>query len=450
MKDKVTIKNGKVALSGEDQLKSLDIEMQNGVITALGSNLRGDNVIDASGCIVIPGGIDPHVHFDDPGYTEREDFLHGSSAAASGGITTVIDMPCTSVPPVTNMNNLKEKHSHVKDKAIVDYGFFGGVSSQSYDDGFEEQMDELSNTVMGFKTYFLSGMDSFRSLSRYKFRNVLQKAKELNIPVLLHAEDAEFVNEATAVEKAKGADWENYYKSRPEIAEILAVQEALSIAGETGAELHIVHIGTARAAGLLKDFPNVTGETCPHYLAFSKNDFDTYGSALKTAPVVKSEMNKSELWNLLRNGVLHFIASDHAPAPEKQKNTGSVWTDYSGIPGNPTLLPFLYSEGYAQRKLTLSRFLQLISENAARRYGFFDRKGSITVGKDADLVLLEPAKKWTVRGKDLLSKGKITPFEGREWEGRIKNTILRGEVIYDVDEGIVGAQGYGKMIKRVE
>ena len=448
MNDKMLIKNGKVALSGEEELKPLDIETQNGVITALGNNLEGENVIDASGCIVIPGGIDPHVHFDEPGFTEREDFLHGSSAAASGGITTVIDMPCTSVPPVTNLKNLKEKYRQIEGKAIVDYGFFGGVSSQSYQEGFEEQMEELSNTVMGFKTYFLSGMDSFRSLSRYQFMNVLRKATELNIPVLLHAEDAEFVNEATRVEKAKGEEWANYYHSRPEIAEILAVQQALSIAKEVGANLHIVHVGTARAAELLKDYEYATCETCPHYLAFSKEDFEKHGSALKTAPVVKSEENISELWGFLREGGIDFIASDHAPAPEEQKNTGSVWTDYSGIPGNPTLLPFLFSEGFAKTRLTLSRFLQLVSENAARRYGFYDRKGSITIGKDADLVIIEPDTKWTVRGKNLFSKGKVTPFEGMEMEGRIRNTILRGEPIYDADKGILANPGYGKMIRR--
>jgi|AntRauTorcE11898_2_1112593.scaffolds.fasta_scaffold00279_4 allantoinase len=448
MSDKLLIKNGKVALSGENHLRNLDIEMQNGVITALGSNLSGDNVIEAKGCLVFPGGIDPHVHFDDPGFTEREDFLHGSSAAASGGITTVIDMPCTSVPPVTNQKNLEEKHRNIKEKAIVDYGFFGGVSYQSYEEGFAEQMEELSRTVLGFKTYFLSGMDSFKSLTPYRFRQVLQKAQEINIPVLLHAEDAGFVEEATATEKAAGATWQNYYRSRPEMAEIIAIQSAATIARETDAELHIVHLATARAAQLIKDDDNITCETCPHYLAFSKDDFTKYGSALKTAPVVKSERNKSELWSMLREGVINFMASDHAPAPEHQKNSGSVWTDYSGIPGNPTLWPYLYYEGYAAQRLPLSRFLEVVSENAARRYGLYDIKGSIAIGKDADLVIIDPEKKWTVRGKDLFSKGKITPFEGMEWEGRIRNTILRGQVIYDAERGITAKPGFGKLIKR--
>lgn len=142
MSNKLLIKGGKVALSGEEYLKRLDIEMQNGVISALGSNLSGENVIDASGCVVLPGGIDPHVHFDEPGFTEREDFLHGTSAAASGGITTVIDMPCTSTPSVTNMNNLREKLSYIEKKAVVDFGLYGGVSAQSYAQGFAQDMEE--------------------------------------------------------------------------------------------------------------------------------------------------------------------------------------------------------------------------------------------------------------------------------------------------------------------
>jgi len=446
MSPKIIIKNGNVALPGKEVLQTLDIEIQNGRITALGSQLSGDEEIDASGCLVMPGGIDPHVHFDDPGYTEREDFFHGSAASAAGGITTVIDMPCTSVPPVTNQRNLREKHRHISEKAHVDYGFFGGVSSQTYERHFEQDMEELADTVLGFKTYFLSGMDTFKSLSGYRFMQVMKKAKTLGVPVLLHAEDAAFVNEATAIEQAKGDSWAHYYRSRPELAEIIAVQHAVAIARETGAHLHIVHIGTADAAALLKHVPQVTGETGPHYLAFSKDDFARHGSALKTAPVVKSAENRDALWQFLHDGVLDFVASDHAPAPDAQKHTGSVWTDYAGIPGSPTLLPYLFSEGYQKKRISLRRFLQVVAENAAKRYGIFNRKGSVDVGKDADLAIIDPREKWQVKGKNLYSRGSITPFEGMEMHGRIKFTILRGTIIYEDGQGITGKPGYGKLI----
>lgn len=448
MSDKLIIKNGNVALSGENQPITLDVEIQNGIITALGSNLSGGEEIDASGLFVLPGGIDPHVHFDDPGYTEREDFSHGSAGAAAGGITTVIDMPCTSVPPVTNIENFKEKHSNIAPKAYVDYGFFAGISGQSYQAGFEQFMEELAHKVMGFKTYFLSGMDSFRSLTPYQFMQVMHKSKAYDIPVLLHAESAAFVNEATKLEKAAGDSWQHYYRSRPEMAEELAVKDGLTIAKETGAKLHIVHLGASAAAETIKNVPHVTGETCPHYLAFSDVDFRKHGSALKTAPVVKQEHNKGELWHLLREGIINFVASDHAPAPDEQKNTGSVWTDYAGIPGNQTLLPYMFSEGYYRERLSLKRFLEVISENAARRYGIFNQKGSIAIGKDADLVLINPQAEWTVSGNELYSKGNITPFEASIFQGRIHNTLLRGKIIYDQKEGITIQPGYGQLISR--
>lgn len=441
------IKNANVALPGEDKPLRLDIGITNGVITELGNDLTGDNILDAPGRLVLPGGIDPHVHFDEPGFTEREDFMHGSSAAAAGGITTVIDMPCTSMPPITNLKNLNNKLEHIKDQAIVDYGLYGGVSRQSFSEGYQEHMHELAPEMLGFKTYFLSGMESFKSLSIDQFGRVLQQAKELDLPVLLHAEDADLVEKATRIERNKGDSWEHYYRSRPEQAEELAVEKAIDAAIQTGAQLHIVHLGTAKAVEFIKDYRNLSGETCPHYLAFTKDDFSTYGSALKTAPVVKSKENREKLWQLLHDGSLNFAASDHAPAPGRQKNTGSVWTDYSGIPGVTTLLPYLFSEGYSNKKLSLKRFLEVISENAARRYGFFTRKGSITIGKDADLVIMDSNKKWTVKGADFYSKGKITPFEGMQWQGKIEKTILRGELIYDHRKGITVNPGYGEQIK---
>ncbi|MFH2026192.1 MAG: amidohydrolase family protein, partial [bacterium] len=142
------------------------------------------------------------------------------------------------------------------------------------------------------------------------------------------------------------------------------------------------------------------------------------------------------------------VASDHAPVPASQKDTGSAWDDYSGIPGTGTLLPYMYSEGFVKRKINLNRFLQIISENAARRYGLFDRKGSIEIGKDADLVLVDPNANWTVKGQDFFSKGKITPFEGMTFQGRIIKTVVRGEVVYDYQRGMCVKPGFGRFLTR--
>jgi dihydroorotase-like cyclic amidohydrolase len=170
------------------------------------------------------------------------------------------------------------------------------------------------------------------------------------------------------------------------------------------------------------------------------------GSPLKVAPPIKSQENRDRLWELLVNGAIDFVASDHAPSPAMEKATGSIWTDYGGIPGSGTLLPYVFSEGYVKGRLSLKRLLQVVCENAAKRYGIYDRKGSIAVGKDADFALVDPQGEWVVEGAKFLSKGKITPFEGVTLKGRIVKTVLRGQVIYDADAGITAPAGYGRWL----
>jgi len=442
------IKNGQVALPGKEEFSKFDIKIENGKIIEIAENIAGENeVIDASGLFVFPGGIDPHVHFNDPGYTFNEDFYHGSCAAASGGITTIIDMPCTSIPPVTNKQNLEKKLSIVRKKSVTDFGFFGGISAQSFTKGFPENVYELSKYVLGFKTYFISGMDTFERLDKYQFKQVLQKVKDLNLPVLVHAEDYDYIQSATEFYKKEGSSAKNYYLSRPEIAEILAVKVATKIAKETGCELHIVHVSCAEAADFLIE-NKISFETAPHYLEFDITDFERIGSALKTTPPVKAPENKMKLWQLLKDGKIDFVASDHAPSPEEKKNTGSIWTDYSGIPGTGTLIPYLFSEGFLKGRLSLQRFIKVTSQNAARKYGIFHKKGSIEIGKDADFVLIDPNKNWVVQGEKFLSNGKITPFEKHKFKGKIMKTILRGKVIYDSELGIIADAGFANFITK--
>jgi len=446
------IKNGKAALPGNDNFVRADILIKNEKIEAVGQDLlqpgeQDENVIDARGLYILPGGIDPHVHFDDPGYTEREDFFYGSSAAASGGITTIIDMPDTSVPPVISAENFAHKLSVIEKKSVVDFGLYGGVSGQAFEQGFSGLMEELADDVLGFKTYFISGMESFARLDHYRFRLVLEKAAELGIPVLLHAEDYGYVTTATEAARKEGHGPVQYYRSRPETAEILAVLAADELAGEAGARVHIVHIGSADAAEVLKR-GRLSGETGPHYLQFDLDDFKSIGAPLKCTPPVKSPGNKERLWRLLAEGVVRFVASDHAPCPVWEKNTGSIWTDYAGMPGAGTLLPYMFSEGYMKERISFRRLLEVTSGNAAEFYGISDRKGTITPGKDADLVIIDPAKNWLVRGENFLSKGRITPFEGMEFRGRVKYTLVRGLVVYSDGKGILAQPGYGRHVRR--
>ena len=172
------VKNGLVAFPGEDEFLQKDLRIENGIIAEIGRDLSGPDILDASGLRVLPGGIDPHVHFYDPGYTDKEDFLHGTAAAASGGITTVIDMPCTSVPPVTDSASLANKLSIVQPKAHIDFAFFGGISRQLYDGGYEQAMESIRSDVMGYKVYAVSGMeDVWGALDHFRFRRVWRPPK---------------------------------------------------------------------------------------------------------------------------------------------------------------------------------------------------------------------------------------------------------------------------------
>jgi allantoinase len=393
----------------------------------------GEEVVDATGLLLLPGAIDPHVHFDEPGFTHREDFLHGTMEAAKGGVTTVIDMPCTSLPPVTTMAALRNKLAAIGGHAVVDYALFGGVEGGSVEASLAGAMAELGGGVVGYKCYFISGMDSFAQVGHKDFERIVAEGARLGRPILLHAEDLDCVVSSTARAKARrGAarpEWADYVESRDESAELVAVVSALALARGREASLHIVHVGTAAAAEAVAA-AGASCETCAHYLAFTSADFARLGASLKTAPVVKAA-EREALWALLAAGKIDFLASDHAPAPAAEKETGDIWTAYGGIPGTGTMLPWLLSEGYLSGRLAMSRFLEAICGAAAGRYGLSGRKGSVAGGKDADFVLVDPKARTRIEGRRLLSKGKITPFEGMELRGRIEATYLRGRRIFD-------------------
>ncbi|MBN2431082.1 MAG: amidohydrolase family protein [Acidobacteria bacterium] len=441
------IRNGWLSLPFCDEPVKSDVWIEEGRIAAIGQvPAVDDEILDADGCFILPGAVDAHVHFNEPGYTEREDFAHGSRAAVAGGVTTVIDMPCTSVPPVTTRANLQTKLAVIGGQSVCDFALFGGVSAQSFDPAFPDELIEMAPIVAGFKGYALSGMETFGRLDAFRLRELLSLSRSLNRPVLLHAEDADFVAAATPVFMAAGDSPRHYYLSRPETAEMLAVAAAVRLAGETGGNLHIVHIATGDALDLLAG-TTVTGETCPHYLAFTTADFEARGAALKVAPTIKPAGNDTALWRALADGRLHFVTSDHAPCPEAGKRTGSIWSDYSGIAGTQTLLPYLFSEGYCRHRISWRRLAEITATAPARRYGLDYVKGTISPGKDADLVFIDPRASWHPGPEDMYSKGRNNPFLNRTWQGRIRRTMIRGRTVYTDTEGVTAAPGYGRFLK---
>lgn len=455
----LVIKNANISTGSGNDTQSVHIVCDNEkiieIIPATSPAPNADEIIDAKNCLVIPGAIDPHVHFDTPGYTEREDFTHGSMAAAAGGVTTVIDMPDTSVPPVTDRHRLNMKLKVIENMSVIDFALWGGMSGNSFRAlGWEGRLKSLAQAgVVGIKCYLLSGMPEFEHLFPLELTMVMREVRELGIPVALHAEDRDLVLRRMAILKTAGRfDAKAYYESRSDPAEVEGMLQGAVLSAETHCPLHIVHVGSAggaeAATKIRKEGADITLETCAHYLAFSWEDLSECGSILKTAPVVKTKEDSKKLWEMLSDGRIDFLASDHAPCTDQEKLTGSIWTEYAGMPGTQLMLPYIFSEGYKKGRLTLSRLIEATSTLAAKRYGLYPRKGAIAVGSDADFAIIDPNSTYKVQGKKLLSKGKLTPFEGSVFEGEISKTICRGKTVYDREIGITAPAGYGKFIKR--
>ncbi len=410
--------------------------------------------IDANYCVVLPGAIDPHVHYNDPGFEWREDFYTGTLAAAFGGVTTIADMPCTSIPPIINAENLQYKLNVISKKAVVDFALWGGVSGTEFEKNtYNKYMYELKEQgVIGFKTYLISGMDDFTALVPLQLEEVAFIAKELDMPVAVHAEDKAFVESRRAQFQKENKNEITYYcRARGVEAEVLAIKTVIRTAQKTGAHFHIVHLSSKRGLELIEKAQaqgvHITTETCPHFLAFTQEDFERQGSILKTAPPVRFAEDKEALWNGLKNGAISFVATDHAGCDyPKEKSTGSIWTDYGGMPGSELMVPFIFSEGFMKNRLSLHEMQKILSENAAQNYRLDSHKGSINIGKDADFVFIDPLAKTKIEPEKLHSKGKYTPFNGRTFQEKITMTIIRGEVIIE-DDKFLGKVGYGTYCK---
>ena len=399
------------------------------------------NTINGEFNLLIPGGVDSHVHFNTPGFEDREDFQHASTAAAFGGVTTVIDMPCTSLPPVTSVKNLEEKLNALNNKSVIDFALWGGVSRNDIESktNVKEQIQELSKAgVAGFKAYLISGMQTFKDLNIEQMKIIAQFVATTGKPLGVHAEDKFLVeSRRLTLQEANRNGWRQYCLARDVLAEEKAVKEMIKISKATGVKTHIVHLSSKLGLDLIseaqKNNISVTSETCPHYLYFTQDDFlnDEISNFLKTAPPVKFEEDKAALWKGLADGTLGFVVTDHAGSiPERDKTSENFWDVYGGIPGVEHRVPFLFSEGFKKNRLSLEQTINLLSTNSA---DFFKlkKKGRIYNGFDADFALIDLWSSETISASNMHSKGKYTPFVGVEFNATVEKTWLRGNVVAD-------------------
>lgn len=389
--------------------------------------------------LVMPGGIDPHVHFNTPGFEFRDDFEHASTAAAYGGVTTVIDMPCTSIPPVTSVNNMNRKLEVLKNRSLIDYGLWGGIRRDDFESGLDvrQQVEELNEAgVAAFKIYLISGMSQFKDLNHDQIKKAMKYVSGTGKPLGVHAEDKHLVYSRRAeYQDANINTWEAYCSARDSKAEEKAIAELIFLANSINIRVHIVHLSSKAGIDQIKHAQEkelaFSSETCPHYLFFTQKDFENpdISKFLKTAPPVKFEYDLEALWDGLKNNILDFVTTDHAGCdPHSEKKEENFWKVYGGIPGVEHRVPFLFSEGFLKNRLSLEKTIKLLSTNVAKYFGL-KQKGNIEPGKDADLVLVNLWKSEKVKSENMHSKGKYTPFQNIEFETCVERTYLRGKIV---------------------
>ena len=412
-------------------------------------------VEDLGSLALLPGLIDVHTHINEPGRTEWEGFATATRAAAAGGFTTVVDMPLNCLPETTTVGALELKREAATTggpngtpQCMIDYAFWGGCV-----DGNQHHLEPLALAgVAGFKSFLIyPGCDGFTAIDRANLEHAIPHIARTGLPLLVHAELDPAISAAVAQLNASGADWRlysTYLSSRPDAAELDAIEMLLELCREHRFRLHIVHLSTARALPLItaakREGLPVSVETCPHFLHFTAETIDANpnGPTLcKSAPAIRSAANREQLWQALIDGTIDLIATDHSPCPPPMKRLvptqpgeepGRFDLAWGGIPSLSTALSVLWTE-CTRRELTLSQLAQWTSAAPARLAGLATHVGSIEPGKHANLVAFDPAASFTLTANRLHYRHKISPYLGETLRGLVRSTWLRGQRVFSRD-----------------
>ena len=424
-----------------------ELAVEGGVIKEI-SRVRlppGEREINAEGRLVIPGVVDVHVHIYDPRHARREDFQHGTAAAAAGGVTTLIQMPLDS--PMTTPKQVNKIAGVGQKKSIVDFSVHAGnMTAES-----AEHIHTLA--PIGIKSFkmFTCAPHGVDEATMEKLMSVVANVGGI---AFVHAEDEEVIKRQTERLLGEGRkDPLAHAESRPNEAEERAVKRVLELASRTGCNLHLAHITTKQGVEALAHAKGrhikVTAETCPHYLLFTREKMLEQRAYLKTNPPLKSGEDSEALWKGLSNGVIDIFSTDHAPGTLREKEVGKrdIWAAQAGIPGVETLLPLMLSEGVSKGRLTLERLVDALCTRPAHIFGLSPRKGEIREGSDADLVILDLDRETTITAEKLHYRVGWTPFEGMKVKGVPVMTISRGEVIAEEGE-VLGEPGRGQFLIR--
>ena len=411
------------------------------------AGVEADRVVDASGKHVLPGGVDPHVHMMDPGDTDREDFPTGTAAAAVGGITTVGEHHRTD-PMVLSADILTDKAEYLSDRARVDYALLAG--------GHPDNIDEIAGLedagAIAYKS-FTCNVHGVPALQSAAMAELFTEVARVGGISMIHPEDELMLQANEARVRARGEtggaavpEW------RSKEAEQVAVATTLRIARQTGVPLWIAHLSHPEVINQVTrakaDGVAAYAETCPQYFYLTQADVVEGAPYTMFTPPAREERHRERMWELLKAGAIDMVNADHAPSTREQKAAGedNIFEAPFGIPGVETVLPLLLN-GVAENKVSLSRVVEVFSTNPAKIMGLHPRKGSFRVGADADFVIVDLEREWTLRDEDIVAKCGWTPFDGLTITGMPLTTFVRGTPVVE-DREVGGAPGHGQFITR--
>ncbi len=381
-----------------------DVAIDGESIAEIGDGLVGREEVDARGLHLLPGAVDAHVHFNEPGRTDWEGWATGSRALLAGGATGCIEMPLNAHPPTLDGPAFDAKRAAAEAASVVDFALWGGLTPVNLD-----RLEELAERgVAGFKAFMCdSGIDDFPAADDDTLHAGMVTAAKLGLPVAVHAE------RPARLRTPDGGDWRAWVASRPVEAEVEAIEAAIATARETGCSLHVVHVSSAAGVELVARAEGVTCETCPHYLTLSEDDLETLGTRAKCAPPLRPAAECEALWRQLEAGQIAFVASDHSPCPPEMK-AGDFVAAWGGIAGAQATLGLLLG------RLPPRTVADLTAANPAARFGL--AKGRLEPGADADLVLVDLRDRHV---PELQDRHKLSPYAGRPLP-RVVRTWLRG------------------------
>ena len=435
-----------------DAAIAASVAIKDGAVVAVGTDAAmppAAETLDARGLHVLPGAIDVHVHFRDPGYPHKEDWATGTAAAAFGGVTTVFDMPNT-LPPTGTADALADKHRIAAAKAHVDFGLYGLLG----EDTIAHVPDLIAGGVIGFKLYMGNTFGKIPCPSTGAMLEALEVVAETGKRISLHAETNSIMERRETRLRAAGRiDPLAHIASRPAVVALEAVSRAAILAEWTGARIHILHISSAEELRPLREAKargvDITGETCPHYLMLSADDYARFAGVIRVNPPVRERKNQASLWAALADSTIDLVATDHAPHAAGEKTRNDIWTVDCGFPGVETQMPLMLTEVNAGR-MTISDYARWSAEAPAKIWGLYPRKGAIVPGADADLAIVDLGREWTIADAALQSRSRITPWNGRRVQGLPIHTLVRGRFVMKDRALVAQTRGWGRCVHSIQ